>query len=69
MICPYCREEMDKGLVQSSRDIFWSRKKKKMFFMALSSDDIPIASGFNGAIKESYFCKNCRKITIDLIND
>lgn len=32
MKCPYCGEEMHQGLVQSGRDIFWSPKKKKMFF-------------------------------------
>ena len=27
--CPYCGEEMHKGLVQSGRDIFWSPKKRR----------------------------------------
>ncbi|SHE33593.1 hypothetical protein SAMN02745249_00236 [Atopostipes suicloacalis DSM 15692] len=69
MKCPYCEEEMDKGFVQSARNIFWSTEEKKLVFAPGKSDDIPIASGFNGATKESYFCKNCKKIIIDLIND
>jgi hypothetical protein len=69
MKCPYCGEEMHKGLVQSGRDIFWSPKKKKIFFIPISPDDILIAGGLNGATKESHFCKDCKKIIVDLIND
>lgn len=60
---------MHKGLVQSARDIFWSPKKKKLFFKPVLPDDTPIAGGFNGAIIESKFCKYCKKIIIDLNDD
>ncbi len=70
MLCPYCGVEMDKGFVQSVRRIFWTRKRKKMFWVPNSSKgDITISGEMNGWAKESYFCKNCKKITIDRIND
>lgn len=70
MLCPYCGEEMDKGVVQSGRKIFWTRNKKKMFWVPNSSKgDITIAGEMNGWTKEANLCKECRKIIIDLIND
>lgn len=70
MLCPYCGEEIGKGFIQSSRMMLWSRKKKKMFFITNpSKGDITIADGINGAYKESFLCKNCKKIIVDLKND
>ena len=70
MLCPYCGEEMGKGLVQSARTIFWSRKKKKLFFIPNESEgDVVIAGGANGSIKEAYLCKTCNKVTVDLTKE
>lgn len=70
MLCPYCGDEMDKGFVQSVKKIFWTRKWKKIFWIPDSSkDDIIISGDMNGWTKEAYLCKNCKKITIDLVND
>lgn len=70
MLCPYCGEAMDKGLVQSARDILWAVEKKKMFFLSSESKgDISIAKGGNGSVKESYLCRKCNKIIIDVISD
>ena len=58
---------MEKGLVQSARAIFWSLKKKKMFFLpSESKGDVPIAGGNNDATIEAYLCKTCNKVVIDL---
>lgn len=62
MKCPFCDNEMENGYIQSARDIFWGRKKHKLFFM---NDEISIASGWNGSTKEAYACKVCQKIIID----
>ena len=70
MLCPYCGEEMDKGFVQSARPIFWSVEKKKMFYLpSETKGDISIAKGGNGCVKESYLCRKCKKIIIDIISD
>ncbi|MDN6731872.1 MAG: PF20097 family protein [Atopostipes suicloacalis] len=69
MKCPYCGEEMAEGFVQSARNIFWSTQKKKVVFAPSKAEDISIANGFNGASKESYFCRKCKKVIIDIIND
>ncbi len=65
MVCPYCKEEMDLGVMQSARTIFWSKRKNKIFFIP-SKDDITVAKGMNGSYKECYFCSNCNKILMDL---
>lgn len=70
MLCPYCGKEMEKGLIQSARPIFWSIKKKKMFFIASSAQgDISIAKGGNGCVREAFLCKDCNKIQVDLMDD
>ncbi|MBU5677685.1 hypothetical protein KQI88_14790 [Alkaliphilus sp. MSJ-5] len=67
MECPYCRDEMDKGVIQSAREIFWSINEKKVFFIAdVSNGDVSIAPfGWNGSKAEAYLCNNCKKVIID----
>ncbi len=67
MECPYCGDEMDKGVIQSAREIFWSIKKKKVFFISdISNGDVSIAPfGWSGSKAEAYLCKSCKKMIID----
>ncbi|NLX74577.1 MAG: hypothetical protein GXZ13_01820 [Synergistaceae bacterium] len=61
---------MEKGLIQSGRTIFWSRKKKKLFFLPDPTlDDIKIAGGMNGCVKEANLCKSCNKIVVDIADE
>jgi hypothetical protein len=55
---------MEQGYIQSARDIFWSKKKHKVFFKA-NEDEIMIANGFNGSIIKADFCGFCKKIIVD----
>ena len=67
MKCGYCDNEMELGYIQSPRNIFWSKKRRKMFFINNQSQgDISITQeSWNGGIKEAYHCKKCRKIIIN----
>ncbi len=57
---------MDKGIIQSAREIFWSTNKKKLFITSNEGKgDISIANGMNGAVIQGYICKRCRKIILD----
>lgn len=55
MRCPNCRSKMEKGVVQSGRDIIWSSKA-----LLDRSEDVVIAEkkAF-GSKKEAYYCQKC----------
>jgi len=67
MKCPYCDTEMEKGVIQSAREVFWSCKKRKLFFRASADKgDVLIAQlGWNGSFAESYLCRRCKKVIFD----
>jgi len=63
MNCPYCETEMEKGLLQSAKEILWSDKRKRLWFSANKADDILVAPmSLFGSVIESYLCRNCKKI-------
>lgn len=69
MNCPYCSNEMEQGFVQSSREIFFGKKKHKLFFMVEEfNNEILIARGLGSAIAKAESCTKCKKIIIDLEN-
>ena len=57
MRCPNCRSKMEKGSLQSGRDIIWTSRalgKDK-------ADDVLVAEKKKmfGRGKEAYYCENC----------
>lgn len=68
MQCPYCGIDMEKGVIQSVREIFWSHNKKKLIFKPdINKGDVPIASfGWNGSVGEAYLCRKCEKVIINI---
>jgi len=67
MKCPCCGNEMEKGFIKSSHQIFWG--KDNGFWS--SGDDIRLAKvTFDTFVKgnsiESFYCSNCQKIIISL---
>lgn len=68
MICPYCKQEMKKGFIQSPRQIFWGEKKHKTFFIPSEEGEFAISKGvFTGSTAEADYCSNCEKIIIEEI--
>lgn len=67
MKCPYCGAEMEQGYVQSARGIFWSTKRRKLFILP-TYEDVEIApmSWTASANENSYLCRKCNKVIIDL---
>lgn len=51
MKCPYCGVEMEKGVIQSARQIFWSYHKNNLIFSPNEDKgDVVIAPfGWNGS--------------------
>lgn len=70
MRCPYCNNEMKDGYVQSARQIFFTVKPHKIFFVG-SQDDETILSNYNltSPTVKAYRCKKCEKVIIDYSNE
>ncbi len=70
MICPYCNEEMEQGVIHSDR--------YAMKWIAEKDDKGSLFSSFAKGIKltnlekdyvDAFYCKSCNKIVIDLNAD
>ena len=72
MECPYCKQEMDLGFIQSRDGVYWV-KTKRASSNALpprrSKDVVPLNVGkvsyFNGGYAEAWLCRACKKVVID----
>ncbi len=70
MVCPYCKNIMESGFIQSSRPILWSNKEKKVFVSPNKSrGDIPITKLSNLTSKEAFYCKICNNVIVSGIDD
>ena len=69
MKCPYCSNEMEKGLIQSKHEIAWlPGEKRKLFCNADFHMGAVVLSemGFlKGSAVTAYICKKCEKVIID----
>lgn len=69
MKCPYCDNEMEKGLIQSPQEIAWLKgENKHALARARFHDGSVVLSGFSftkGSAVVSYLCRECKKVVID----
>ena len=69
MKCPYCNNEMEKGLIHSPNELNWIKgEKKRLFAKASLYPDSVILSEFSalkGSACVAYNCATCKKIVID----
>ena len=69
MNCPYCNNEMIKGLIHSPQELNWIKGEKRKFFTRafLHKDSIVLSelSMMKGSACVAYNCPNCKKIVID----
>ena len=69
MKCPYCNNEMEKGLIQSPQEISWLKGEKRKFFgrAEFHKDSVVLSelSFMKGSACIAYNCPNCKKIVID----
>jgi len=64
MKCPCCKKEMEKGLMQSSRDLFWTAEPKQYWMPPQEENgDVDVSilrlTG-NGA--QAYLCRDCKQL-------
>lgn len=70
MICPYCKKEMEKGVLSGDgrSGVYWKAGEKKVGFM-----DKMGGTGRLKAVKyslavfeiDSYYCSGCKKMIFD----
>lgn len=68
MKCPYCNNEMTSGVVQSARQIFFTTKTHKSYFLpdaAVGDEVLLIAHNWTRPTCKAYHCDKCKKIIID----
>jgi len=69
MTCPYCRRDMEHGLLQSQRVIFFTKKKKAWFFTP-AGDDVKVSkNNWTAPNAEAHLCRSCGKIIVDCDTD
>ena len=69
MNCPYCNGEMEKGVIQSSQEISWTRKKALLFGAAELHEGSVVLAEFSfmkGSCVTAYLCRPCGKVVIDV---
>lgn len=67
MTCPYCNHEMEKGVIESSREIAWKRKKTFITAAKFHKDAVVLAPQLyiTNTFVVAYLCRNCKKVIID----
>ncbi|WXR62246.1 PF20097 family protein [Peptostreptococcaceae bacterium AGR-M142] len=70
MLCPYCKEEMLKGLIVGQKgELKWYEHEKSEDFLkerlGIGGEKISINKNFMPVIN-SYKCLKCEKIVVDL---
>lgn len=66
MQCPYCKGEMEQGVIQSPQEISW-QKKTYIWGRAKKHKGSIVLSDFSmiGSAIIAYHCQVCKKILID----
>jgi len=69
MICPYCGNEMEQGLIQSPHEINWKPGGKRPVFGRAEFHEGSVVlselSFLRGSAVEAFLCRACRKVIID----
>lgn len=71
-LCPYCRNKLVEGFIQSPRIISWLPQKLKLFttFNLTKDNAIPLSlgTGIKAPCVVAYNCTKCNVIIIDYNN-
>lgn len=64
MNCPYCNNEMKKGVIDAKSRPIWTTRNKATIFKR--SDEIALSNFSATEYSAAYYCEKCRKIVIDI---
>ena len=62
MLCPYCRQEMAEGYLQSARTMFFTPEIKELFISPGKADTTISKNNWTTPNAKAWHCKQCRKI-------
>ena len=67
MKCPYCGREMEQGVIQSTYELNWQKKRRLMNRSDMYEDAICLSpmSFWKGSAVTAWLCRDCNKIVID----
>lgn len=68
MKCPYCGREMITGVVQSARQIFFTSKAHKFWFVpdaAVDGEVLLSAHNWTRPTCTAFRCPECQKVILD----
>ena len=67
MKCPYCGKEMEQGVIQSTYELNWQKKRRLMNRSDMYEDAICLSpmSFWKGSAVTAWLCRDCNKIVID----
>lgn len=67
MKCPYCNNEMEKGYVQSSKEVYYTTNPTKFPFLAFAKvEDLNLTKGLFAPVTiEAWNCPVCKKLLIE----
>ena len=73
MKCPYCKNEMELGFIQSPQEISWKKgDKKPLMGRAQFHEGSVILSEISflkGSAVTAFLCRECKKVIIDYSDD
>lgn len=65
MVCPYCNNEMEQGLLQGMRRVAWVKSQHKVSLHPKQGEILLENNTFNDFMLQAQICKKCKKIVID----
>ncbi len=64
-ICPYCKEEMEYGLIEGEGIVSGMKWVKKKRIMGIGGEKIGTSNVSGLTYLEGYRCPNCKKMILD----
>lgn len=65
MKCPYCKEKMEAGYLQTGTRIAWTKAIHKLSLNPRRGEVMLENNMFKGADFQAYICKQCKKVLFD----
>lgn len=65
MKCPTCGQEMEEGVVQSAREIFFTIEPHRFWFKVKKEEVLLSSHNWTRPTCVAYLCRNCQKVVID----
>jgi len=67
MICPYCNDEMEQGVIENQHEINWKTKRHLFGNAEFHKGSVILSerSFLKGSAVLAYLCRKCEKVIID----